>query len=242
MLRLRFQRSRRLFFRICFRLPIGAGDSCAGSRARNSGHSECAVVPHRPDTFRRVAGDRHGRFRVSARMFCSWLFVAIWYRALSGLCGYCDGRLARRPQGIFSASGFVRKSHSRGYSLPGSFRHSISVSSPRFSAQLRSPRSDPSLLSSGVRICSTSWVRSTVWLVVRRLSCVYFGSAILFACDQPGDARPMLMAASYCAGFLTVNWPRAKIFMGDVGSTALGFLLVAVPLVTSLSSPAQLLR
>lgn len=106
MLRLRFQRSLRLFSRICFRLRIGAGDSCAGSRTRNGGHSACAVVPHRPDTLRRVAGDRHDRFRVSARMFRSWLFVAIWYRALSGFCGYCNGRLARRPQGIFSASAF----------------------------------------------------------------------------------------------------------------------------------------
>ena len=33
-----------------------------------------------------------------------------------------------------------------------------------------------------------------------------------------------LLLASACAGFLVLNWPRAKLFMGDSGSIALGFL------------------
>ena len=34
------------------------------------------------------------------------------------------------------------------------------------------------------------------------------------------------------AGFLLWNWPPAKIFMGDVGSTYLGFMLFAFCLVS----------
>lgn len=36
--------------------------------------------------------------------------------------------------------------------------------------------------------------------------------------------------AGACAGFLLHNWHPARIFMGDVGSTAIGFLIAAAPL------------
>ena len=36
-----------------------------------------------------------------------------------------------------------------------------------------------------------------------------------------------------CAGFLFFNWQPAKVFMGDVGSTFLGFTLAVFPLVAS---------
>lgn len=35
----------------------------------------------------------------------------------------------------------------------------------------------------------------------------------------------MLALAAACAGFLFLNWPPARIFMGDVGSTWLGFMI-----------------
>jgi len=37
-----------------------------------------------------------------------------------------------------------------------------------------------------------------------------------------------LLLLSCVAGFLFWNWPKAKIFMGDVGSTQLGFILVVM--------------
>lgn len=37
-----------------------------------------------------------------------------------------------------------------------------------------------------------------------------------------------LLLLSCIAGFLFWNWPKAKIFMGDVGSTQLGFILVVL--------------
>jgi len=42
-----------------------------------------------------------------------------------------------------------------------------------------------------------------------------------------GDSINLILIASV-AGFLIWNWPKAKIFMGDVGSTQLGFILVVL--------------
>jgi Fuc2NAc and GlcNAc transferase len=39
------------------------------------------------------------------------------------------------------------------------------------------------------------------------------------------EAAPWLILAAATAGFLVWNWPPARIFLGDVGSGALGFLL-----------------
>lgn len=41
-------------------------------------------------------------------------------------------------------------------------------------------------------------------------------------------------------GFLTANWPPARIFMGDVGSTFCGFLLAATPLMAQGKSGSRL--
>lgn len=40
-----------------------------------------------------------------------------------------------------------------------------------------------------------------------------------------GMALPAIIVAAGALAFLTVNWPPARIFMGDVGSVGLGFLL-----------------
>jgi Fuc2NAc and GlcNAc transferase len=42
-----------------------------------------------------------------------------------------------------------------------------------------------------------------------------------------GNAVNLILIASV-AGFLYWNWPKARIFMGDVGSTQLGFILVVL--------------
>jgi len=44
---------------------------------------------------------------------------------------------------------------------------------------------------------------------------------------QPEYALPMWVAAAATLGFLPFNFPRASVFMGDVGSGALGFLIAA---------------
>lgn len=52
----------------------------------------------------------------------------------------------------------------------------------------------------------------------------------------PFSAWVGAMAAAGALGFLTLNWPPAKIFMGDAGSTVLGYLFAALPLVAKIES------
>ena len=42
----------------------------------------------------------------------------------------------------------------------------------------------------------------------------------------------MLCVAAATVGFLLLNWPPAKIFMGDVGSTWLAFMVFALALLS----------
>ncbi|MCR6672064.1 glycosyltransferase family 4 protein [Devosia ginsengisoli] len=56
------------------------------------------------------------------------------------------------------------------------------------------------------------------------------------AANQPWTHALGLLALSAIAAtlaFLALNWPPAKIFMGDVGSTFLGFLILAIAIATS---------
>ena len=48
---------------------------------------------------------------------------------------------------------------------------------------------------------------------------------------EPGGLAPALgLLAAGCLGFLCLNWPPAKIIMGDVGSYFLGFVIGAIAL------------
>jgi UDP-N-acetylmuramyl pentapeptide phosphotransferase/UDP-N-acetylglucosamine-1-phosphate transferase len=49
---------------------------------------------------------------------------------------------------------------------------------------------------------------------------------------------PLAMAAA-CAGFLPYNLPRARIFLGDVGSGALGYLLAALVALQAARAPSD---
>jgi Fuc2NAc and GlcNAc transferase len=44
-----------------------------------------------------------------------------------------------------------------------------------------------------------------------------------------------------CCGFLLWNWPPAKIFMGDVGSGYMGYVIVVLALAAARENPAALL-
>ena len=59
----------------------------------------------------------------------------------------------------------------------------------------------------------------------------YIGSEIVFIgiaiCLLTGENIGVLLATSV-GGFLIWNWPKAKIFMGDVGSTLLGFIVAVM--------------
>lgn len=57
----------------------------------------------------------------------------------------------------------------------------------------------------------------------------------------PGFTAPVLgvVLAGACLGFLPFNFPHARIFMGDVGSGALGYLLAVLIAIAFTSSSAQ---
>lgn len=54
-----------------------------------------------------------------------------------------------------------------------------------------------------------------------------------------GAVGLLLMMASL--GFLTANWPPARLFMGDVGSTFCGFLLATIPLLAAARGEPRIL-
>jgi len=45
---------------------------------------------------------------------------------------------------------------------------------------------------------------------------------------QPAMALLALVVAAACAGFLPLNFPRARVFMGDVASVPLGFMFASI--------------
>ena len=48
------------------------------------------------------------------------------------------------------------------------------------------------------------------------------------------------VVAAAALGFLTLNWPPAKIFMGDAGSTVLGFLFATLPFLATVEAGGRL--
>lgn len=60
---------------------------------------------------------------------------------------------------------------------------------------------------------------------------VLFGGAALalgLGGAAPVEAAPAVIAGAACLGFLVFNWPPASIFMGDVGSGFLGFVISVI--------------
>ncbi len=55
-----------------------------------------------------------------------------------------------------------------------------------------------------------------------------------------GVAVAALVVAAACAGFLLWNWPPAKIFMGDVGSGYLGYVIAVLALAAARDEPVTL--
>ena len=58
----------------------------------------------------------------------------------------------------------------------------------------------------------------------------FYFSAILYISGQFSLALLALLLAGACLGFLPHNFKKAKIFLGDAGSTFLGFLLAGIAL------------
>lgn len=68
------------------------------------------------------------------------------------------------------------------------------------------------------------------------IGCAGSGLLLLEGGDQ-GVAAVGLIFSAACAGFLVWNWPPAKIFMGDVGSGYLGYVIAILALAATRASP-----
>lgn len=68
-----------------------------------------------------------------------------------------------------------------------------------------------------------------------------FGGAVLLARGSTGLATVAFFVAAAAAGFLIWNWPPARIFMGDVGSSTLGHLFAVLALAAERAGAVPLL-
>lgn len=59
--------------------------------------------------------------------------------------------------------------------------------------------------------------------------------SLLLARASPAEVAPLMIAAAACVGFLAWNWPPASIFMGDVGSGYLGYLIAVLAIASAKS-------
>jgi Fuc2NAc and GlcNAc transferase len=66
------------------------------------------------------------------------------------------------------------------------------------------------------------------------------GGGMLIAGGAAGVGALALVIAAASAGFLVWNWPPARVFMGDVGSGLLGFLLGSIALAGSVEGAVPL--
>jgi Fuc2NAc and GlcNAc transferase len=57
---------------------------------------------------------------------------------------------------------------------------------------------------------------------------------------DPGVAFAALVFAAACGGFLLWNWPPARIFLGDVGSGYLGYVIVVLAMAATRDNPVAL--
>jgi len=62
--------------------------------------------------------------------------------------------------------------------------------------------------------------------------CIFAGCVLLYE-NSVVDAFWLLLLAAATSGFLVFNWPKASIFMGDSGSSFIGFFLACLILHTS---------
>lgn len=60
------------------------------------------------------------------------------------------------------------------------------------------------------------------------------GAMLVLAVGQSTDSAPVaLMLSAACIGFLRWNWPPARIFMGDVGSGFIGYVIAILALASA---------
>ncbi len=69
---------------------------------------------------------------------------------------------------------------------------------------------------------------------------VALAGALLSASSSSGVGFAAVLFAGACGGFLLWNWPPARIFLGDVGSGYLGYVIVVLAVAATRTNPVAL--
>lgn len=83
----------------------------------------------------------------------------------------------------------------------------------------------PLLVVAGINFCN--FMDGINGIASSQAALVLVACAVLIWPAAPVWAAVFTVAAAACCGFLPFNFPRARIFLGDVGSGALGLLVMA---------------
>lgn len=132
--------------------------------------------------------------------------------------------------------------------LPARVRFAAHCSAAAIFLYFTAPWSDPLLHSENTAWQALLWMSLFLWLVGYTNAFNFmdgingiaggqgvitgFGTALLPFAVTGSISRPLQLCAAIvagsCLGFLPHNFPRARMFMGDVGSAPLGFVLAAL--------------
>jgi UDP-N-acetylmuramyl pentapeptide phosphotransferase/UDP-N-acetylglucosamine-1-phosphate transferase len=124
-------------------------------------------------------------------------------------------------------------------SLPVRVRLTVHVAAAMLVGWLAASSRGSILLSAGLFVWWTFWTVSSVNLVnfMDGINGLVASQVAVFAISlalgsEPVHATPFyaMTLAAACIGFLPWNYPRARIFLGDVGSGGLGYLVPALAL------------
>lgn len=75
---------------------------------------------------------------------------------------------------------------------------------------------------------------------IQAIAAGLFWFATSLSLGAPATGALALLVVAGALGFLTLNWPPAKIFMGDAGSTVLGYAFATLPLLAVIESRGTL--
>lgn len=131
--------------------------------------------------------------------------------------------------------------------LPAALRLAVHVAAAVAAVALLGPIDEVAIAGRSWPLAAAAWPLTLLWVVgltnafnfmdgidgIAGLTAAAAGTALAAAAAAAGCGPVGIVAVAFAAaaaGFLSGNWPPAKVFMGDVGSTFCGFTLAALPL------------
>jgi UDP-N-acetylmuramyl pentapeptide phosphotransferase/UDP-N-acetylglucosamine-1-phosphate transferase len=141
--------------------------------------------------------------------------------------------------------------------LPAALRLAVHVAAAVAAVALLGAIDEVAIAGRSWPLAAAAWPLTLLWVVgltnafnfmdgidgIAGLTAMVAGAALAAAAAAAGCGPVAIVAVAFAAaaaGFLSGNWPPAKVFMGDVGSTFCGFTLAALPLAVPAAARAAL--